>query len=175
MVLWLEVRMALGAVTTGVTVWLPVTAIELAGAACGRPVDITLLPVSPPPWACALLVPVPLLALYGAVVGLGELVTAIARRLLGPSPAERLAALEERTEQLLERTRIARELHDSIGHALTVAVVQAGAAMAAWRPRVHRPGAARHRGHRPGRPGGPGNACSARRARRGAPRAADRR
>ncbi|MCX4432214.1 MULTISPECIES: sensor histidine kinase [Streptomyces] len=133
-VLWLEVRMGLGAVTTGVTVWMPVTAIELAGAACGRPVDITLLPLSPPPWACALLVPVPLLALYGAVVGLGELVTVIARRLLGPSPAERLAALEERTEQLLERTRIARELHDSIGHALTVAVVQAGAARAAGDP-----------------------------------------
>ncbi|MEU2744345.1 histidine kinase dimerization/phosphoacceptor domain-containing protein, partial [Streptomyces sp. NPDC007095] len=133
-VLWLEVRMGLGAVAMGVTVWLPATAVELAGAASGRPVDVTLLPVSPPPWACALLVPVPLLALYGAVVGLGELVTAIARRLLGPSPAERLAALEERTEQLLERTRIARELHDSIGHALTVAVVQAGAARAAGDP-----------------------------------------
>lgn len=76
----------------------------------------------------------PLVTLYGAVVGLGELITAIARRLLGPSPAERLAALEERTEQLLERTRIARELHDSIGHALTVAVVQAGAARAAGDP-----------------------------------------
>lgn len=85
-VLWLEARMGLGAVTTGVTVWMPVTAIELAGAACARPVDITLLPVSPPPWACALLVPVPLLALYGAVVGLGELVTAIAHAAAGPLP-----------------------------------------------------------------------------------------
>ncbi|NUR41079.1 MAG: two-component sensor histidine kinase, partial [Streptomyces sp.] len=59
---------------------------------------------------------------------------ALAHRLLGPSPADRLAAMEERTEQLLERTRIARELHDSIGHALTVAVVQAGAARAAGDP-----------------------------------------
>lgn len=133
-VLWLEVRMGLGAVAMGITVWMPATAVELVEAASGRPVDITLLPVSLPLWACALLVPVPLVTLYGAVVGLGELITAIARRLLGPSPAERLAALEERTEQLLERTRIARELHDSIGHALTVAVVQAGAARAAGDP-----------------------------------------
>jgi signal transduction histidine kinase len=68
------------------------------------------------------------------VTGLGELVAQAARRLLGPSAAERLAALEERTERLLERNRIARELHDSIGHALTVAVVQAGAARAAGDP-----------------------------------------
>jgi signal transduction histidine kinase len=72
--------------------------------------------------------------MYGVVVGLGELATLLARQLLGPSRAERLAALEERTEQLLERNRIARELHDSIGHALTVAVVQAGAARAAGDP-----------------------------------------
>jgi signal transduction histidine kinase len=68
------------------------------------------------------------------VVGVGELQAALARRLLGLSPGERMAALEERTERLLERNRIARELHDSIGHALTVAVVQAGAARAAADP-----------------------------------------
>jgi signal transduction histidine kinase len=95
------------------------------------PQGIPVLSGATPHWAYALLVPLPLVALYGFVVGLGELITALALRFLGPSAAERLAALEERTEQLLERTRIARELHDSIGHALTVAVVQAGAARAA--------------------------------------------
>ncbi|MFC9929129.1 sensor histidine kinase [Streptomyces sp. NPDC127190] len=135
-VLWLELRMLLGAAAMFGTVWLPVAAFELARCAGGRaPSGMPLLDRLPPDPAWALLTPLPLLALYGVVVGLGELVTLCARRLLGPSAAERLAALEERTERLLERTRIARELHDSIGHALTVAVVQAGAARAAGDPR----------------------------------------
>ncbi|MFF3486620.1 sensor histidine kinase [Streptomyces sp. NPDC002701] len=134
-VLWLEARMVCGWAVVGATVWLPVTAVDLVRISTGHvPDDNPFLPVSHPHWAYALLAPLPLIALYAVVVGLGELITAVARGLLGPSAAERVAALEERTEQLLERTRIARELHDSIGHALTVAVVQAGAARAAGDP-----------------------------------------
>ncbi|MEV5490351.1 histidine kinase [Streptomyces bobili] len=134
-VVWLEVRMALGVVTSMACVWLPALAYLLAGLARGHvPHGVPVLAEATPHWWYALLVPLPLLALYGLVVGLGAAVTALARRLLGPSAGERLAALEERTEQLLERNRIAHELHDSIGHALTVAVVQAGAARAAGDP-----------------------------------------
>ncbi|MFF3914427.1 sensor histidine kinase [Streptomyces sp. NPDC001852] len=134
-VLWLQVRWVFGLAASLATVWLPVIAVELARCAWGRaPSGVPLLDRLPPDRAWALLTPLPLLVLYGVVVGFGELITFCARRLLGPSAAERLAALEERTEQLLERTRIARELHDSIGHALTVAVVQAGAARAAGDP-----------------------------------------
>ncbi|OIJ66992.1 two-component sensor histidine kinase [Streptomyces mangrovisoli] len=131
-VVWLEVRMVLGAVTTVACVWLPILAYELARVTTGHGSgEIPALgPLAGHGWWAAA-VPVPLLVLYGVVVGLGATATAAARALLGPSAAERLAALEARTEQLLERTRIARELHDSIGHALTVAVVQAGAARAA--------------------------------------------
>lgn len=93
-----------------------------------------MIPVSGRNWAYALLVPVPPLILLMVVAAAGALMAVAARRLLGPSSHERLAALEQRTEQLLERNRIARELHDSIGHALTVAVVQAGAARAAADP-----------------------------------------
>ncbi|MFJ8543725.1 sensor histidine kinase [Streptomyces sp. NPDC093586] len=133
--MWLELRMVLGALTTAACVWLPILTVELVRLALGHRVDdIPVLRDSAPHWTYALLVPLPLLALYGALVALGALATAGARALLGPSPGERLAALEERTEQLLERNRIARELHDSIGHALTVAVVQAGAARAADDP-----------------------------------------
>ncbi|MGQ5635037.1 MULTISPECIES: sensor histidine kinase [unclassified Streptomyces] len=134
-VLWLQLRMVLGVACVFATVWLPIAAVELARSAWGHtPSGMPLPGRLPPHGTWVLLSPLPLLVLYGVVVGLGELITVCARRLLGPSAAERLAALEERTEQLLERTRIARELHDSIGHALTVAVVQAGAARAAGDP-----------------------------------------
>ncbi|GII65585.1 two-component sensor histidine kinase [Sphaerisporangium krabiense] len=66
-------------------------------------------------------------ALY-AVAGLGGLAAVMAPVLLGPSPAERIAALEARAARLAERNRLARELHDSIGHALTVTTLQAAAA-----------------------------------------------
>jgi signal transduction histidine kinase len=134
-VLWLQLRMVLGVACVFATVWLPITSVELARSAWGHtPPGMPLPGRLPPHGTWALLSPLPLLVLYGVVVGLGELITVCARRLLGPSAAERLAVLEERTEQLLERTRIARELHDSIGHALTVAVLQAGAARAAGDP-----------------------------------------
>ncbi|MFF0225214.1 sensor histidine kinase [Streptomyces sp. NPDC004629] len=134
-VLWLEVRMALTLPASVATVWLPALTYLLIRLASGHTVpEVPVLDRAQPHWAYGLLAPLPLIVLYGVVVGLGALATALARRLLGPSAAERLAALEEQTEQLLERTRIARELHDSIGHALTVAVVQAGAARAAGDP-----------------------------------------
>lgn len=131
-VLWLEVRLVLGALVSHLTFQLLLTAVDLVRSALGsRPDSGAWLTLPGHHGWYALLALVPLLLLPAVVVGGGELITRIALRLLGPSPAERLAALEERTEQLLERNRIARELHDSIGHALTVAVVQAGAARAA--------------------------------------------
>jgi Histidine kinase len=46
--------------------------------------------------------------------------------LLGPSQAERLQRLEADAARATERNRIAREIHDSVGHALSVVTVQAG-------------------------------------------------
>ncbi|MGP4006758.1 sensor histidine kinase [Streptomyces sp. 4N124] len=134
-VVWLECRLLLGCGVSFLTIHLPMLAGDLMKTAQGGTADpATFLHVSGHHWWHALLVPVPLAVLGAVVVVAGEFITLLARHLLGPSPAERLAALEERTDQLLERTRIARELHDSIGHALTVAVVQAGAARAAGDP-----------------------------------------
>ena len=47
---------------------------------------------------------------------------------LGPSSAERLERLEADAARANERNRLAREVHDSIGHALSLVTVQASAA-----------------------------------------------
>ncbi|MEU5977954.1 histidine kinase [Streptomyces sp. NPDC047315] len=48
--------------------------------------------------------------------------------LIGPGQAERVAAMEERMRVLAEGNRLAQELHDSIGHTLTAATIQAAVA-----------------------------------------------
>lgn len=58
----------------------------------------------------------------------GRLLARVAPVLLGPSYAERLERLQADAARATERTRIAREIHDSIGHALSLATVQASAA-----------------------------------------------
>jgi signal transduction histidine kinase len=63
-----------------------------------------------------------------AVWAVGGLLRRAAAGLLGMTAADRIARLERRTELLAERNRLARELHDSVGHALSVVTVQAGAA-----------------------------------------------
>ncbi|MQY10656.1 hypothetical protein SRB5_07680 [Streptomyces sp. RB5] len=129
---WLVLRVVSGVAVGIATFWLTGQSMGLAFGPAGGATDL----VWPGVWLSwyALLAPVPSVLLLLLVILAGRLEAAAARRLLGPSAAERMAALEERTERLLEHNRLARELHDSIGHALTVAVVQAGAARAAGKP-----------------------------------------
>lgn len=75
--------------------------------------------------------PVATLGLAGLVYGIaavGNIAAFFAPVLLGPSPEERAARLEQHARRLAERNRLARELHDSVGHALSVVTVQAAAA-----------------------------------------------
>lgn len=61
------------------------------------------------------------------ISGFGKLHGIMARPLLGPSGQQEREALRRRTTVLEERTQLAHELHDSVGHTLTMMVVQAGA------------------------------------------------
>jgi signal transduction histidine kinase len=58
---------------------------------------------------------------------LGAAASALAARVLGPTPHDRMETALARARREAEHTRLARELHDGIGHALTVVSVQAAA------------------------------------------------
>jgi signal transduction histidine kinase len=67
-------------------------------------------------------------ALALAPAGCGALLARWAPALLGPSAEDRVAAAEARAADLAVRNRLARELHDSVGHALSAVTLQASAA-----------------------------------------------
>jgi signal transduction histidine kinase len=73
-------------------------------------------------------VPVAVLAGPGLAVLLGYALATLAPRALGPAPAERMELLQARAGELAHRNRLAREVHDSVGHALSVVTLQAAAA-----------------------------------------------
>ncbi|GHG71048.1 sensor histidine kinase [Streptomyces griseocarneus] len=78
------------------------------------------------------LAPVAGLGLLALVVGTswaaGTLLARCAPVLLGPTAADRLAEAEQHAMRLALRNRLARELHDSVGHALSAVSLQASAA-----------------------------------------------
>ncbi|MEU9488405.1 histidine kinase [Streptomyces decoyicus] len=132
---WLLLRLEVGVALSALTVQLPMLAGAFTMAAAGHRTHLKGLPaIEAPHWWYGLLAPLHLILLAAVAVGAGALMAGAARLLLGPSAAERLAELESRTERMLEHNRLAQELHDAIGHALTVTVVQAGAARAAGSP-----------------------------------------
>jgi signal transduction histidine kinase len=69
-----------------------------------------------------------LLALIYLSAAYAALMRLLAVRLLGPGLSERLAAAEAEADRVAARNRLARELHDSIGHTLTTSHIQAAVA-----------------------------------------------
>jgi signal transduction histidine kinase len=131
--LWFALHLVTGGlVALGVLVALPMALAYLAqpfGVSAEAVRALRLGPFDEQATLWLSLVGVGLLAgLVYAVAGLGALAAMMAPVLLGPSSAERIAALEAEAGQLAERDRLARELHDSVGHALTVTTLQAAAA-----------------------------------------------
>ncbi len=126
---WFTLHTGLGALVSGATLAVPPATVVLVAAPFSAAVRTSGLglPLGSPwlgPVAGLLLLAVPV----GAAAGAGRLLARCAPVLLGPSPADRLAAAEERAERLAVRNRLARELHDAVGHALSAVTLQAGAA-----------------------------------------------
>ncbi|MFI6157602.1 sensor histidine kinase [Kitasatospora sp. NPDC051170] len=128
--LWFVLHVFLGGIVSGMTLGgLPFAVallLELGGTSeLGRYWEDRLpgwLPVGP---VLGLLL---LLLIVGVNAGCGAVLARSAPALLGPTPEERVAAAERRATVLAQRNRLARELHDSVGHALSAVGIQASAA-----------------------------------------------
>ncbi|MFI7453187.1 sensor histidine kinase [Nonomuraea sp. NPDC049714] len=128
---WFTLHLAIGGLVSGFTLAVvPFTLFSLSLPFVSLSTEVLGLAVEPGwpgvGWALLGLVTLGLLVVVAA--GAGALLARLAPALLGPTPAERLATAEEHARTLAERNRLARELHDSVGHALSVVTLQAAAA-----------------------------------------------
>ncbi|MFC8597664.1 sensor histidine kinase [Isoptericola sp. NPDC057191] len=128
---WFALHLALGAVVTlGLLVAVPLaTQLVLSAAGVDQAFLAQVTPTfahSPAGWVA--LAVLALLALPYGTAFARRVLRQSAEPLLGPDQTARIAELEARADRLAERGRLARELHDSVGHALTVTTLQAAAA-----------------------------------------------
>lgn len=130
---WWTLHLGTGALISGMTLAVPPMAVMLiAVPAVGRMRVVRLgygwFATDTGPYLAPLAGIGLLAGLTLCAVGAGKLLARMAPVLLGPTAADRLAAAEERAADLAVRNRLARELHDAVGHALSAVTLQAAAA-----------------------------------------------
>ncbi|MHB6906646.1 sensor histidine kinase [Streptomyces sp. DB-54] len=126
--LWFTAHLLAGGIVSGMTLGVPPAAVVLLAAPFGVDVPPLGWPRAADGWAAPSAGLALLALLLGTVWGAGVLLARCAPALLGPTTADRLAAAERRAAELAARNRLARELHDAVGHALSAVTLQAGAA-----------------------------------------------
>ncbi|MFJ8539933.1 sensor histidine kinase [Streptomyces sp. NPDC093591] len=132
---WFTLHLGFGGIISGMSLAVPPFAGFLAALPLivwlGGAEAVELPEPLDQPWVLAL-APVAgvatLLALAACAAVSGALLARWAPALLGPTPEDRLAAAEAHAADLAVRNRLARELHDSVGHALSAVTLQASAA-----------------------------------------------
>ncbi|MEO3752861.1 histidine kinase [Streptomyces sp. B6B3] len=130
---WFTAHVGVGALVSGITLALPPFAVVLAVLPFSAELRRSrfgggLGPLTDLPWLGPLAGLATLALVVAAAAAGGALLARLSPALLGPTPADRLAAAEERAADLAARNRLARELHDSVGHALSAVSLQATAA-----------------------------------------------
>ncbi len=135
-VVWVQLHLLLGlSAAACLTMLLPASVVALLGAtgvigAHGALGEMGVLAI---PSTVPGRIITGALAMLGAAVALlaalplGALSAQLAPRLLGPTTGDRLEVALARAEREAEHTRIARDLHDGIGHSLTIVSIQAAA------------------------------------------------
>uniref|UniRef100_A0AAU2JKC5 histidine kinase n=1 Tax=Streptomyces sp. NBC_00049 TaxID=2903617 RepID=A0AAU2JKC5_9ACTN len=130
---WWTLHLGVGALVSGMTLAVPPMAVMLialpfvTGMQDGR-LGLGWFDTEADPYAAPFLGLALLAGLALCAAGAGALLARLAPVLLGPTAADRLAAAEERAADLAVRNRLARELHDAVGHALSAVTLQAVAA-----------------------------------------------
>ncbi|MFC9297461.1 sensor histidine kinase [Streptomyces sp. NPDC057011] len=130
---WWTLHLGVGALVSGLTLAVPPMAVVLITLPFVSGLRRTRLGLGwfnteADPYVAPLLGAGLLAGLALCAAGAGALLARLAPVLLGPTAADRLAAAEERAADLAVRNRLARELHDAVGHALSAVTLQAVAA-----------------------------------------------
>lgn len=128
--LWFLLHLVTGGVAAfSLLVAVPLAVSLLAWHLGATRLDGALGPLIDVPAALAVVLALLLVLVPPYVMwGLRALLRACAAALLGPSAEERIVRLEADKRELAARNALARDLHDSVGHALTVTSLQAAAA-----------------------------------------------